>query len=80
MVKDIGEEPKDDYTNIETLVEHKVIPSRLKDVLVSANSLRNWIIHKYNKLNDTIAYERMVDMFDVLRELVEELINWLSKS
>lgn len=80
IVKDIGEEPKDDYTNIETLVEHKVIPSRLKDVLVSANSLRNWIIHKYNKLNDTIAYERMVDMFDVLRELVEELINWLSKS
>ena len=56
-VKDIGEEPKDDYTNLETLVKHKVISLDQSDSLASANSLRNWIIHRYNNINDSIAYE-----------------------
>ncbi len=79
IVKDIGEEPKDDYTNLETLVKHKVISLEQSDTLASANSLRNWIIHRYNKINDSVAYERMLDLIENIEDIVEVFTSWLEK-
>ncbi|MCD6485387.1 MAG: DUF86 domain-containing protein [Candidatus Odinarchaeota archaeon] len=79
IVKDIGEEPKDDYTNLETLVKHKVISLEQSDTLASANSLRNWIIHRYNKINDSVAYERMLDLIKNIEDIVEVFTSWLEK-
>ena len=47
IVKDIGEEPKDDYTNLETLVKHKVISFNQRDIIANANSIRNWMILQF---------------------------------
>ena len=80
IVKDIGEDPKDDYTNLETLVKHKVISLDRSVSLASANSLRNWITHRYNKINDSVAYERMLDLIEDIESIVEAFTNWVEKN
>ncbi|MEM2959365.1 MAG: DUF86 domain-containing protein, partial [Candidatus Jordarchaeaceae archaeon] len=52
LVKDCGIPPKDDYTNLEKLREEKVISDEMEDILAEANGLRNWTIHRYNKLDE----------------------------
>ena len=61
LYKDMGIPPADDYTNIEKLYEKKVIDESLKDALFRSNGLRNRLVHHYNKLDDTIAYESITE-------------------
>ena len=51
VVKDIGLNVEDDYTNIEKLLNHEVITKDEATLLKQYNGLRNAIVHKYDKLN-----------------------------
>ena len=51
VVKDIGLNVEDDYTNIEKLLNHEVITKDEASLLKQYNGLRNAIVHKYDKLN-----------------------------
>lgn len=72
--------PRDDYSNIETLQERGIIDRSIAEKLIEANSLRNWIIHRYNRLDDKIVYERMLNLLEVFEKFVEDVKKWLEKN
>ena len=69
--------PKDDYTNIENL---KFIDKRMKGVLIEANGLRNRLVHRYNQLDDLIAFVGIGELLPKLEEFVEMIEQWLQKT
>jgi len=79
LVKDAGMLPKDDYSNIETLKSKSIIKPEIADALAQCNSLRNWLIHKYNKLDDKIAFEKINELIEWLEGFIEVVEDWLKK-
>lgn len=77
LVKDRGIPPKDDYTNLETLREEKVISDKMEDILGEANGLRNWIIHRYNKLDEAEAYKAILRLIRPLEEYIGVVKKWI---
>lgn len=80
MVKDIGGLPKDDYSNVKLLEEKNIFSEELSNALIQSNSLRNWIIHKYNKLEDRIAFEKINEFTTWLESFIEVVEDWLEKN
>ncbi|MDI6917911.1 MAG: DUF86 domain-containing protein [Thermoplasmatales archaeon] len=72
--KDSGMIVEDDYSNIEKLIENKIIRSEDGDLLKKFNGIRNAIAHKYDKLDMDIIEEalRKIDEFsDVVVKISE---------
>ena len=70
---------KDDYTNIDFLVEKKVIGSKTGKKMKEANGLRNRLIHEYDGLNDMLAYESMKELVNHLKSFSQEVLKWMKK-
>lgn len=77
LVKDGGHEVKDDYQNLEMLVEEGLIGGPLAEELRRLNGLRNAIVHRYNSFEE----ETLLEGLDRIRsgvvdfaEIVEERI------
>ena len=70
---------KDDYTNIDFLVEKKVIDSKTGKKMKEANGLRNRLIHEYDGLNDMLAYESMKELVNHLKSFSQEVLKWMKK-
>lgn len=51
IIKDEGLIPKDDYSNIEKLLEKGVLSDDESNVCKELNGLRNVVIHKYNSVD-----------------------------
>jgi len=69
---------KDDYTNLECL-KSLLEPDVIKN-LKKANGLRNVLVHEYNGINDTLAFESIettLPSFWIFSSVVRE---WLKKS
>lgn len=77
LVKDRGIPPTDDYTNLEKLREEKIISDEMKDYLGEANGLRNWITHKYNKLDEEKAYRAILRLVGPLEEFMGVVKKWI---
>ncbi|WXG42064.1 MAG: DUF86 domain-containing protein [Candidatus Freyarchaeum deiterrae] len=77
LIKDRGIPPEDDYTNLEKLREEKVISEKMRDILSEANGLRNWVIHRYNKLNDSEAYNEILKLIGPVEEFVGVVKKWI---
>lgn len=77
MVKDRGIPPKDDYKNLETLREEKIISDKMENILSEANGLRNWIIHRYNKLNDAEAYNEIQKLIEPIEDFIGVVKKWI---
>ena len=71
--------PKDDYTNIDFLVEKKVIDSKTGKKMKEANGLRNRLVHEYDGLNDMLAYESMKELVNHLKSFSQEVLKWMKK-
>ena len=70
---------KDDYTNIDFLVEKKVIDSKTGKKMKEANGLRNRLVHEYDGLNDMLAYESMKELVNHLKSFSQEVLKWMKK-
>jgi uncharacterized protein YutE (UPF0331/DUF86 family) len=73
-VKDLGLVVEDDYTNIEKLIQEKIIASEEGELLKEFNGIRNAIVHKYNRLDMDIikeALDRIAEFADVLIKIAE---------
>lgn len=68
--------PKDDYTNIENLI---FINERIKEVLIEANGLRNRLVHRYNQLDDLVAFISVKELLPGIDEFVEVVEQWMRK-
>jgi uncharacterized protein YutE (UPF0331/DUF86 family) len=74
LVKDIGLNVEDDYTNIEKLLNHEVITKDEATLLKQYNGLRNAIVHKYDKLNLEVVKEglkRINELYEIVIKLIE---------
>ena len=75
LVRDLGMTVEDDYTNIERLVKHGIISEADASLIRAYNSLRNAIVHKYDRLNLEIVNEglqRIDELYRVVLKLVEK--------
>ncbi|MFO7796320.1 MAG: DUF86 domain-containing protein [Promethearchaeati archaeon] len=80
IIKDEKILPKDDYSNINSLIEKNIIKNELGVKLKEANGLRNRIVHNYNGLDDLIAYERILVLIKIFKDYKEEVNRWLVKN
>jgi len=79
LTKDVGKEVKDDYSNIETLVEAGILEKELGEKIKELNKLRNVIVHKYNKIEEEIIKEKKELIVSTLEKFVERAKNVIEK-
>ena len=75
--KDLKIIPKDDYTNIDLLFEKKFINSNLKNSLSESNGLRNRLVHRYNGLDDSLAFDSIMEHLTSILDFSEVIEKWL---
>lgn len=78
MLKDSKLLINDDYTNIEKLAEKRIITQAIANALKEANGLRNRLIHEYNGLNASVAFESIISLIPKLRRFCKGVEDWLS--
>lgn len=71
--------PQDDYQNIDKLHQIGIIPKDAAKSLKAANGLRNWIIHRYNRLDDKLAFDSLNELIPLLLKSLEGISQWLSR-
>ncbi|MEM2299190.1 MAG: DUF86 domain-containing protein [Thermofilaceae archaeon] len=77
LVKDLGRRVEDDYTNIEYLREIGVIDEELATKLKMCNGLRNWLVHRYNRLDKKLVLESVDRVKETLFEFIRRVENAL---
>jgi len=80
IVKDVKLIPKDDYSNISTIKNKKIIDADLAAKLREAYGLRNRIVHDYNGLDNEIAYNRLLNLLGFFQEFKVKAKEWLKKN
>ena len=80
IVKDIKLIPKDDYSNINLILNKKIIDTDLAARLREANGLRNRIVHDYNGLDNEIAYNRLINLLKLFQGFKVKAKEWLKKN
>lgn len=79
VCRDSGLVPEDDFINVEKLVEKKILPDDLAEKLLESNRLRNILVHRYNKLNDAVAFHSIKDLLPALSDFGEVVKLWIRK-
>ncbi|MEM3586014.1 MAG: DUF86 domain-containing protein [Candidatus Jordarchaeaceae archaeon] len=79
MVKDLGLEVGDDYSNIESLESAKIIKKDVADYLRKLNGLRNAIVHRYNKFDEKIVLEELNEVLNHVSNFLEVVEGVLQK-
>ncbi len=77
VCKDSKINPKDDYTNLDALHNKKIIDDTLRNALSESNGLRNRLVHRYNKLDDMLAFESIHTLFPDFKYFAEVIEKWL---
>lgn len=80
IVKDLKIPVKDDYTNLQILVENRILPKEYNPVLKRMRGLRNRIAHDYNGLIDEVAYPGIREIQPELVEFAKYIEHWLSEA
>jgi uncharacterized protein YutE (UPF0331/DUF86 family) len=73
LLRDLGFRVEDDYSNIEKLVELKVIDEKLGEKLKMCNGLRNWLVHRYNRIDMKIVLDSVDEVKEILMEFIERV-------
>lgn len=80
ICKDSGLIPKDDYTNVDALLHNGIIDDGVRDVLSQANGLRNRLVHRYNNLDDLMAFDSIRTLSTGFEHFEEVIGKWLEKN
>lgn len=80
IIKDIGDVPKDDYENAETIFNLGVVSEDVSKALKELNGLRNRIVHEYNGLQERIFLESTERLLPYVAEFVKGVKLWLGKN
>jgi len=80
LVKDLGRRAEDDYGNIETLQEISILEEKLAERLKMCNGLRNWLVHRYNRVDRQLALNSVEDVKKILIEFINEVEDVLEKA
>lgn len=79
IVKDLELNPKDNYSNYETLFQNDIISLEIKTSLKELNGLRNRLAHDYNGIIDEIAYETLSKNIEKITKFKDSVELWLKK-
>ncbi|MHA1143586.1 MAG: DUF86 domain-containing protein [Candidatus Helarchaeota archaeon] len=83
MLKDMGKTVSDDYSNIQNLMDLKIISKELANELRKCNGLRNVLVHRYNSIDDDLAINSISEIKTILSDLikiVEDFLNEFGKN
>ena len=72
FIKSKNLEVRDRYSNIELLENLGMISKEEAKLLIKANGLRNWIVHRYNKLSDRQAIASIKALLPKIKKFVEK--------
>jgi len=70
---------KDDYGNIDFLVENDILEERMGEKLKEANGLRNRLIHGYDGVNDETACYAIKELVGDLKDFSVVVLEWIGK-
>ncbi|MGB2728542.1 MAG: DUF86 domain-containing protein [Halobacteriota archaeon] len=70
---------KDDYGNIDFLVEKGILEERMGEKLKEANGLRNRLIHGYDGVNDETACYAIKELVGDLKDFSVVILEWIAK-
>ncbi len=83
LLRDLGERVEDDYTNVDKLVELGILSEELGESLKKCNGLRNWLVHRYNRIDQELVMESVEEVKEALYSLLrrlEEILNEIAGS
>jgi uncharacterized protein YutE (UPF0331/DUF86 family) len=80
LCKDEKIMPKDDYQNLEELYQRGLMNPGLKGALARANGLRNILVHRYNLVEDRLAFESIRELLPSLSQFVDWVEKWLKRN
>ena len=72
LCKDLGLTVKDDYSNLDEIKKLKIFKSLDIQELRRWNGLRNILLHKYNKIEDSLVLQEKNNIIKSLQQLVVE--------
>lgn len=78
IVKDCNFSVEDDYKNIE-IVSNFINIESIKNELKSINGLRNILVHEYNGINDSLAYDSITSFLPAIKKFITLVEEWLRK-
>ena len=70
---------KDDYSNVDFLVERDILEERMGEKIKEANGLRNRLIHGYDGVNDETACYAIKELIVDLRDFSVVVLEWIRK-
>lgn len=70
---------KDDYSNIDFLIEKGIVEKGLGHKLKEANGLRNRLIHEYDGLHDETACHAIIELIADLRAFAVVVLEWTER-
>ena len=68
---------EDDYTNTEKIKEIVIFKDEEIKIIKEANGLRNRIIHKYNRTDDSIAKESIINLIPKLEIILNKFKKYI---
>ncbi|MFZ2070952.1 MAG: DUF86 domain-containing protein [Halobacteriota archaeon] len=68
---------KDDYSNIDFLVENGILELRIGEKIKEANGLRNRLIHGYDGVDDAPACYAITELIDDLKKFSVVVLEWI---
>jgi len=80
LVKDFGKRVEDDYGNIETLQEIGIIDEKMAERLKMCNGLRNWLFHRYSRVDRQLVLSSVVEVKEILIEFIKRVEDVLEKA
>lgn len=79
VVKDLGCEVKDDYSNIELVADRLKLGKEIIEKTQKANGLRNVLVHRYNGVDDKIFRSSLEDVKQLLIDWLDALEEFIKK-
>jgi len=70
---------KDDYANIDFLLEKAILEEKKAEKLKEANGLRNRLIHGYDNVNDEAACSAIEELIGDLRDFSVVILEWIRR-
>ncbi len=68
---------KDDYSNIDFLVETGILDERMAEKIKEANGLRNRLIHGYDGVDDETACYAINELIADLKDFSVVVLEWI---
>ncbi len=80
LMKDMQRAVEDDYTNIENACMRLGIESEQCSLLKRANGLRNVLVHEYDGVDNSLAYESIKEVLPAIKSFLNRVVEWLRKN